>query len=209
MRFYVTNPFRLLFPHALWSTSSRDLHLTFDDGPHPSATPQILDILERFNARATFFMLGSHVKKYPTLAKEAASRGHELGNHSYDHMNLLFARSDVIRSQISDTGSLIQDACGTRPRFFRPPYGFFDWRTIRIARDLGYRFTLWSADPGDFEPVVADTIIKRTIRHLRPGSIILLHDNEQTARSAPTIVTGLLSEMKHRGISSAPLPHDS
>ena len=75
MRFYVTNPFRLLFPHALWSTSSRDLHLTFDDGPHPSATPQILDILERFNARATFFMLGSHIKKYPALAKEAAARG--------------------------------------------------------------------------------------------------------------------------------------
>ncbi len=205
MRFYTTRPFQIIFPQALWKTSSPHVHLTFDDGPHPRATPGVLEVLESFGAKATFFVLGKNVREHPEIARKIVEGGHIIANHSYDHPNLLFAPSETIRRQISEAEDSIVDACGARPTYFRPPFGFFDWRTIRVARQCGYRLAMWTVDPGDHEPETPENLLRRMRYPVKPGSIILLHDSERTADKSAHLVRSLLTKLGDQGIQCAPL----
>lgn len=198
MTLTTTRPFQFLFPRIRWVGPSTGIYLTFDDGPHPEATPRVLDILAARGVKAAFFLIGANVHKFPALARRIASEGHVLGNHTYDHSLMLFKPDDHHADQIVRARETIRDATGVRTRHFRPPYGWMGPAAYRTARNLGHEIVLWDVDSGDFQGSIGKSIV-RTTRSVRPGSIVLLHDNEHTATMIGDLLTGVLDRLsRHR-----------
>ena len=155
----------------------RLLALSFDDGPSES-TPAVLDLLRKYDARATFFVVGRHVDERPTVAARALAEGHELGNHTYDHVDAAHERDDdVLRDQIARTNVAIEGVAGAPPRLIRPPYGKDVARVARLGREVGLAPTiLWSAQGWDWADTPADEIAALVLRDCGPGGIVVLHD---------------------------------
>ncbi len=173
-----------------------ELALTFDDGPNPAWTPQLLDILASHNLHATFFMLGSRAQAEPALVRQIVAAGHLIGNHSWSHPNLALAPASRIEQELSRTSHTLELIAGARVRFFRPPFGARRPAVLRIARSLGMVPVLWNAMTSDWENPSAEEIagrLTRTIDKLaRRGRAanIVLHDGGHltpTANRAPSI----------------------
>lgn len=163
--------------------------LTFDDGPHPVYTLQLLDILRRTHTPATFFVVGKQVAKHPALVQLEVAEGHEVGNHTFDHVNLTLIPPELIGYELDQCDAAIKKATGASVRFFRPPGGDYDGDVIREAAKRGYITTLWTNDPGDFSKPAADVILKRSLDHLENGAIILMHDGiPQTMQILPAFI---------------------
>jgi peptidoglycan/xylan/chitin deacetylase (PgdA/CDA1 family) len=154
----------------------RILALSFDDGPSDS-TPAVLDLLREHDARATFFVVGRYVEEHPETVRRAAE-GHELGNHTFDHVDAAYERDDdVLRDQIARTSAAIERVAGAAPTLIRPPYGKDVARVARLGRELGLTDTiLWSAQGWDWDATPADEIAKLVLRDCGPGGIVVLHD---------------------------------
>lgn len=152
--------------------------LTFDDGPNPAVTPALLDLLERRQVRATFFVTGRHVRTFPALAEEIVLRGHTIGNHTDSHRRLVFCSGVRIESELGRCDEAIANATGRRPRWMRPPFGFRGPSLDGAVRRWGGAgVVMWSAMAWDWKPSAA----ARTIHHLRRvrgGDIVLLHDGD-------------------------------
>lgn len=174
----------------------RRIALTFDDGPHPVYTLQLLGILRRMHTPATFFVVGKQVEKNPALVQLEVAEGHEVGNHTYDHVNLTVIPPELIAYELDECNAAIKKATGSSARFFRPPGGDYNGDVIRDASQRGYITTLWTNDPGDFMRLPSDVILKRSLDHLENGAIILLHDGiPQTMQILPQLIT----EARKRG----------
>lgn len=154
----------------------RSAALTFDDGPSPQWTLPILDVLDRHQVKATFFLVGTGVEAHPEVVREIARRGHSIGNHSYSHrcMPLLDARTLV--SEIDRGGAAIEKAIGQRPRYFRPPWGMFNRRVLDELRARGYLTVLWSKSSQDWRNPGVDEIERRAAGAPQMGDILLFHD---------------------------------
>lgn len=169
--------------------------LTFDDGPHPQYTEQLLEILREREVRATFFMLGNKVEQYPNIAHLVSKAGHQVANHSYDHEYAQFSSNDLLRSNVEHTGTLIFNATGVYPTAFRPPGGLL---TEDMDSLVQLPVVLWSVDSRDWEVRHSETILKNATAGVLPGDIILLHDiYGTTIESVPVII----DELRHRGFS--------
>ncbi|MGA8766374.1 MAG: polysaccharide deacetylase family protein [Candidatus Acidiferrales bacterium] len=150
--------------------------LTFDDGPNPAITPSLLDLLDRNQVKATFFLIGAWVREAPALAKETAARGHAVGNHTDTHPALTFRSAPRISSELNRCDDAIESAAGLRPRWMRPPFGFRAPMLERIVRKRGGAgVVMWSAWARDWKPQPAEPVIER-LRRARGGDIVLLHD---------------------------------
>lgn len=157
--------------------------LTFDDGPNPLVTPQVLDELARDRIHATFFLVGRGVRAHPDLAARIARAGHELGNHteSHDHLNALPGRA-AIDAQIDAAGDAIAAATGRRPRLLRPPFGALDYPAVDEAHRLGYTVVMWTAMPLEHEHAGwrgTRAQIADLLRDVPDGAILVLHDGNQ------------------------------
>ena len=150
--------------------------LTFDDGPDPVFTPQILDKLKKYNTKATFFLLGTSIEKHPDLVKRIAAEGHIIGNHTYSHPNLTQISDEEYHDQIKKTDKLIQDLVGYKPRFFRPTYGAINENQVQWATEKGMMVVQWSIDTLDWKGLSAEIITQTVIADILPGSIILQHN---------------------------------
>lgn len=157
-------------------TNSMQIALTFDDGPHPSQTKRILDILDRFNVKATFFMIGINVTRYPKAAQEVAQRGHEIGNHTFTHTRLQNMEPLTLENELKQCEDVIWKICRYRPRLFRPPEGFLNDGVLNCSESGDYSLILWSIDTRDWEVRDANHIAETVLERIRPGDIILLHD---------------------------------
>ncbi|MGV3659054.1 MAG: polysaccharide deacetylase family protein [Prosthecobacter sp.] len=160
-------------------TASRGYHLTFDDGPHPRHTPALLDWLKANKIRATFFVLGSNVQRYPELARRIVQEGHQIGNHSWSHANFGKLSDAKARSEIRRTHDVIVKTCGRAPTVFRPPYGILNARQRAwIQREFGYRVVLWDIDTEDWKLSSTSAIAGRITQGLRSDrqNVILAHD---------------------------------
>jgi cellulose synthase/poly-beta-1,6-N-acetylglucosamine synthase-like glycosyltransferase/peptidoglycan/xylan/chitin deacetylase (PgdA/CDA1 family)/spore germination protein YaaH len=176
--------------------------ITFDDGPDPRWTPQILDILKAANVKAAFFLVGVNAERYPGLVRRIVNEGHEMGNHTYYHPNLALCWPEHIRLELNATQLLLETITGRATTLFRPPYAadtsptqLSDLTPLKIAEDLNYLVVLESIDPQDWAKPGADIILQRVKQQRRDGSIILLHDaggdRSQTVEALPRILDWL------------------
>ncbi len=171
-------------------TRKPQIALTFDDGPHPVYTLQLLDILRRMHTPATFFVVGEQAEKNPGLVRLEVAEGNEVGDHTYDHVNLTLIPPELVAYEVSRCNAAIVKATGAPVRFFRPPGGEYNGEVLREAAAHGFITTLWTDDPGDFSKPSSGVIAKRTLAHLGNGAIILLHDGiPETLEALPAIIT--------------------
>jgi peptidoglycan/xylan/chitin deacetylase (PgdA/CDA1 family) len=206
MRFSTTRPLQLFFPWIRWKGPPNSLYLTFDDGPHPEATPRVLDVLSTHNIKATFFLLGDHVARYPHLARMIASEGHTVANHSYDHRVMIFRNGEFLQDQIVRTREAILTATGISTRHFRPPFGYAGPAVFRMARRLHHEVVLWDIDSGDFLRRNPADIAERSARQVQPGSILLFHDNDRTRDVISPILKAFLVKLDRSRFPFAALP---
>jgi peptidoglycan/xylan/chitin deacetylase (PgdA/CDA1 family) len=152
--------------------------ITFDDGPNPVVTPGILDLLERYNATATFFLIGQRVRAFPRLAQEIASRGHAIGNHTETHPSLTFLSPGRIAEELERCDDAIVAATGKKPRWMRPPYGYRSPLLDGIVRRRGGAgVAMWNVAAKDWLTHEPEPVIQR-LRRARGGDIVLLHDGD-------------------------------
>ena len=143
--------------------------LTFDDGPHPSLTPKILNILSKYQIKATFFVVGENVINYPDVVLRIVKEGHELGNHTYSH-------DAINQTEIEQCEKAIYELADCRTKLFRPPQGFVSQSVKKVSAALGYDIILWDIDTRDWDHATPKKIRDNVTNNIRPGSIILMHD---------------------------------
>jgi peptidoglycan/xylan/chitin deacetylase (PgdA/CDA1 family) len=159
-------------------TAADAVTFTFDDGPSPKSTPRTLDLLDLFGMRATFFVLGTQAESNPDLVSEILRRGHSVGSHGYLHEHHLLRSPAWIRDDLNRSVASIEAVTGRRPRWYRPSYGQLTAATVVQARRHDMEVVLWSAWGREWAEPGPAPVIARIERHLEPGAIVLLHDNE-------------------------------
>lgn len=169
--------------------NKKQIAITFDDGPHPAFTPKLLDILKQYNVKATFFLVGMMAEKYPDLVKAEVAAGHDVGNHTYHHVNLTKIPVGNVAAEIKACGEVIQHITGDAPHLFRPPGGDYNRQVAETSEALGYIMVLWTDDPGDYASPGMKAIQMRTLDRVANGGIILIHDGvQQTVDVLPLIL---------------------
>jgi len=177
--------------------------LTFDDGPNDPYTGQTLDVLKQAGVHATFFCVGMNAEREPQTVRRIAAEGNEIGNHSYQHRKR-DALLDLRYSDAARTNDILQGITGTLPRLYRAPNGFHTPWSLRAVAERGLRAVGWDVESNDWDAPGADTIVMRTVDRVQPGSIILLHDGDNTRlgtdRSQQTAaVRTIVETLKGRG----------
>jgi peptidoglycan/xylan/chitin deacetylase (PgdA/CDA1 family) len=191
------------------------ISLTFDDGPSQPFTEQILDILHEHHVPATFFVCGKNAEQRPDVLRRIAAEGHEVGNHTYSHPYLFFKTRRRMAEEIDRTQALIQRVTGTRPVIFRPPYGARWFGLVPTLLERGMHMVLWSTTGYDWKKD-AEGITEATLRELKPGAIILLHDGREVRPSdeidrSPTVsaLPAIIAGARERGYIFSPLRYCS
>lgn len=185
-----------------------EIALTFDDGPDPPYTSEVLAILKQYNVKASFFCVGRHVTEHPELVKQEFDAGHTVAIHSWNHVNLPSYSAAAIDKQLGDTSDSLKKVTGVQPGFFRPPYGAYNSVVLAQANKMGLTTFLWNDVASDWLLPGASVISARVINAARYGSIVLLHDGdgdhynpiasrEQTVHALPTIITTLRARGYH------------
>ena len=180
------------------TTGNKVIALTFDDGPGPY-TAHLLDVLDQYGAKATFFLIGSKVSSQANVVRSIHARGHQLGNHSWSHPELPKLPVDQIAGEIDRTNDAIKQATGVTPSILRPPYGAVNGVVLEQLRLRGMSSILWSVDTRDWADRNSDIVCSRAVAGARPGAVILMHDIHQTSVGA---VPCILSALKQQGYSS-------
>jgi polysaccharide deacetylase family sporulation protein PdaB len=172
--------------------------LTFDDGPHPKITPKILEILEKHDVKATFFMIGENVEYYPNVVRSVVEAGHEIGNHTYSHPHISRINEETLAREISKCDNAVSKLTGIHPKLFRPPEGVIDNVVKVISSTNDYSVILWRVDTRDWAGTSASAIEKNISQNVRSGDIILMHDyiskNCHTVEAVERIIPILLKK---------------
>ena len=185
---------RQLYPRACWrmSASERAVYLTFDDGPIPEVTPWVLDVLDKYNVKATFFMVGDNARKHPNEFKMVIERGHRIGNHTHNHLRGLEVSTEHYIDNIEKAAGHLETD------LFRPPHGFMRFKQYRALCDR-YRIIMWDLVTRDYNPkLTGEQILEKVKRYVRPGSIITFHDSLRSINNLhyalPRAIEWLLAE---------------
>jgi len=191
----------LMRTHAHGPRDRAVVALTFDDGPDPERTPQLLDALDALDVKATFFLLGSKVDAYPALARRIVDAGHEVGNHTYRHPYLPLHRSRSVVRELMQTDRAIAQSTGVVPRLARPPYGGRSPFNVRAFAKLEKRVVLWDVNSFDWRGAPADEVATRVLERVRPGSIVLLHDARDGGETTIEAVKQIVPALRARGLA--------
>ena len=197
---------------AAGTTGSREIALTYDDGPNDPHTLKLLDVLARHNVHATFFMIGRYVQQRPDIVREIVQARHIIGNHTFTHPLLTFKSSADVRKELTDCRAAIQDAVGEHSNLFRPPFGGRRPAVLRIARQLGLEPVMWNVTGYDWSAPPAPVIEKKVSRQIRGGDVILLHDGGHKQmcadRSQTVLATDhLITRYKSEGYDFVTIQH--
>lgn len=179
-----TAGYQSMSPTAQWygktftgaGSNSKQLALTYDDGPNDPHTLRLLDVLANHNVRATFFLIGRYVRQHPDIVREIAQAGHVIGNHTFTHPLLIFQPEREIKRELDECTDVINDAVGAHSNLFRPPFGGRRPAVLRIARQLGLEPVMWNVTGYDWNAPSAERIQLKVARRIRGGNVILLHD---------------------------------
>ena len=195
---------RVLYPSLVWRMPGKDkkIYLTFDDGPHPTATPFVLDQLKESGAKATFFCIGKNVAEHPAIYQRITDEGHSIGNHTYNHTNGWNVSDAVYLKDINDAGAVIQS------NLFRPPYGRIkrsQQKKLHVA-DADLKIIMWDVLSGDFDTdLTPEACLGYVLYHTRPGSIIVFHDSEKAFPRMSHALPKVLAHFQKEGYTFAAL----
>lgn len=188
---------RFFYPSLEWSVknNSNSVYLTFDDGPHPEITQQVLDILDQYNAKATFFCVGDNVRKYPETYQQIISRGHKTGIHTFHHLNGWRSSNTKYLQDVEEAGKLIDS------NLFRPPYGKISpYQIFRLKKK--YRIIMWTVLTYDFSKTVSpQTCLQNALLGLNPGSIIVFHDSIKSKKNMLFALPRFLEQCQKVGLN--------
>lgn len=190
---------RRLYPRAIWrmDPSERTVYLTFDDGPIPEATPWVLDTLDRYGIKATFFVVGDNVRKHPDIFRQVLSRGHSVGNHTFHHISGHIHGDFHFTSDVDECAALIPPIAG-RP-LFRPPHGWMKPAQYRYVVDR-YRVIMWDLVTRDYSNrLTAADVVANIKRYARPGSIITFHDSLKSIDKLRTALPAAIEWLQAQG----------
>jgi len=175
--------------------------LTFDDGPDPVRTPELLDLLREFEVRGTFFLVGQRAMRAPEVVRRIVSEGHEIGNHTWSHRNLWTCGPRQTAGEIERGYRILAEVAGRAPAWFRPPWGVVNLAVFVMTRRLGTPCVLWSVQPEGLRPVPPDRLARYVQARARPGAIVDLHDAEgvrgapeRLLAALPTMISGLRAD---------------
>lgn len=195
--------FRALFPGALFRlpTDKKIVALTFDDGPVPGATPEVLRILAAEDVKATFFMVGDNVRKYPDLARRVRDEGHSFGSHTFHHIQGLHTSVSAYLSDVVEGNRQIRTAVG-ETRLFRPPHGLLRPGELRGVRSRGMKVVMFDLVSRDYDPRQTPAeMLRMILRKVRPGSIIVFHDSLRSIAKLRVALPQLLRALRDAGYS--------
>jgi peptidoglycan/xylan/chitin deacetylase (PgdA/CDA1 family) len=195
--------YQAMAPSAQWygttfvsgPRGAKRIALTYDDGPNDPHTYRLLEVLQKHNAHATFFLIGRYVQQRPDIVREVLKAGHALGNHTFTHPNLAVASVIQNRLQIEECQRTILEVTGESPRLFRPPFGGRRPATLKIARSLGLEPVMWNVTSYDWQVPPAEKIVKTCVRQMRGGDVILMHDGSHDNFGADRTQTVLATKM--------------
>ncbi|MDJ0620928.1 MAG: polysaccharide deacetylase family protein [Calothrix sp. MO_192.B10] len=209
MQFYPLFPIvykilRPTFPNCLWGGASHfpTIALSFDDGPHPQYTPQLLEVLDEYQITANFFCLGVCVERSPIIVKQICDRGHWLGLHGYYHHNFPLLSPKELQHSLEATQAAIYNACHLPPervRDVRPPNGLFTPQTLKLFQQWDYRPVMWSVVPEDWVRPGINTVVQRILELVEHGSIIVLHDGDCGGEDVAATTELLVPQLLQRG----------
>src|SRR5450755_2532784 len=177
------------------NTSLHEIALTFDDGPHPIYTLQVLHILQEYGVKATFFCIGRQVLPYASIVAQVSRAGNVIADHTWDHFDMTRLSIAGMQWELNRTANAITLATGVRPVLFRPPYGYINTTVKDVSTRLGLPPIMWNVDPSDWRLPGTDAIVQRVLANTGNGSVILMHDGggnrSQTVQALPQIIAGL------------------
>jgi peptidoglycan/xylan/chitin deacetylase (PgdA/CDA1 family) len=190
---------------------SKQLAITYDDGPNDPHTLRLLEVLARHNVHATFFLIGRYVQHRPDIARELVTAGHVIGNHSFTHPWLTFKSAQEVSTQLIDCGRALTDAVGEHSNLFRPPFGARRPAVLRTARQIGLEPVMWNVTGYDWHAPSVEYIERKVTSKVRGGNVILLHDGGHLAFGADrsytvTATDHLISRYKSEGYEFVTIP---
>ncbi len=197
------------FPDVAWRIPTREriAYLTFDDGPNPDLTERITAILDRHDARATFFLVGAHAERHRSLVRLLVDAGHTVGNHTYSHVDGWRTKASELAEEMERTTGVLEDAAGRHISWMRPPYGRFTRPMRNWCRARGQTLTMWDVGTGDYLKRVDDRHVLRHVEaYIRPGSVIVLHDNPCCAGTTLRALGAVLERLTAQGWRFPALP---
>lgn len=180
-------------------TPEKVIALTYDDGPNPIYTRRLLRVLARYQVKATFFVIGNQVEQYPEIIQDIRLQGHELGNHSYSHRQLILTSRAVIRSEIAKTDQLLRRNGVHQAIHFRAPFGYKRIRLPLVLSQLKKKNVLWNVDPRDYWASSSKTVVDHVLDRVSPGSIVLLHDGRGDRTLTVEATAQLIPKLQSQG----------
>jgi peptidoglycan/xylan/chitin deacetylase (PgdA/CDA1 family) len=196
---------KLILPQLIWQikTEKKEIYLTFDDGPHPEITKKVMDILDEYGAKATFFCVGHNVEKFPETYSEILNRGHKTGNHTYNHLNGWKVKRKEYFENIEKCAILVDS------HLYRPPYGRISLKHIPYLK-MNFRIIMWSVLSMDYDNNISpEKCLRNSVNHAREGSIIVFHDSEKSSRNMFYALPRFLEHFKSKGYSFPVLTSES
>ena len=198
-----------VFPRRQWHGPRQGvptLYLTFDDGPTPGVTDFVMDQLEAYGGRGTFFVVGQQAERHPELLIETEARGHRLGNHSHTHRNGYKTASADYLADIQRAQASLGNKLATPPELFRPPYGRLRSRDARILQ-RDFKIVMWEVLAYDWRKDLSpEAVAQNVIAHGRPGSIVVMHDSQKAEKNIKAALPLVLDHFSQKGFSFAALP---
>jgi len=179
--------------------------LTFDDGPNPKYTPQVLALLDKFGAQGTFFVIGTNFTRHPKLLQQITAKGNEIAAHSMTHPDPDYLSDSELDYEISASVTVLRETSDQPVHYFRPPYGSGNYIYVKRASQLDVKIVYWTVDPRDWSGISSDLIAERVLDNLEPGSIVLLHDGGGTRQETVDALEIILREATARGYNSVTL----
>ncbi len=173
---------------------SKQIALTYDDGPNDPYTLRLLEVLARYDVHATFFLIGRYVRQRPEIVRETVRAGHVVGNHTFTHPLLIFKSVEEIRQELSNCRAALQDTIGQHSNLFRPPFGGRRPAVLRIARELGLESVMWNVTGYDWNAPPAEVIERKVAKQMHGGDVILLHDGGHKQMGADRSQTVLATD---------------
>ena len=192
---------KIIYPQLLWGmpAGGKEIFVTFDDGPHPEITPEVLKILARYQAKATFFCVGQNVEKYPETYREIISHGHQVGNHTYNHLKGWETSDEVYFENIKKCRQLVGS------NLFRPPHGRIKRSQIKFLKN-DYKIVMWSVLSYDFSKEISkEKCLQIAQKYTKSGSIVVFHDSEKAAENMLYALPRFLGHFQNKGFVFKPI----